>query len=534
VLVFSSCARFKPTVSRQIDQLRVPASGRRTELADAGSLKKLTPDENAIPSETVKPKAAVSQSVWKKLGGKEVDIAATEPVAATKDMGVVEEKLELPQSTFNTPAIKNVAFTAPLEDVPQLQQLPPAPVADGSQALPAAEIQPPISGDLTLAELEQLALGNNPTLVQAQAAITAAHGNWTQVGLYPNPQAGYQASEVGNDGKAGQQGAYVSQRFVTAGKLDLNRNTANYEITSANNDYETQQYRVLTSVRMGYYDVLIAQQRIELAKQLLTLSEKGVKVAEALVAAQQSAKVDLLQARVEANNSKVVLRQAVNDKKGALQRLESLIGSEQIQLSHLAGPWEPTPEKLTFSEVLANIQASSPELSAANANFYRAQAALQRARVQPTPDILTQLGAQYDYSSQYAIAGIQIGANLPLFNKNQGNIQIAQSELVAASRDIDRVQLDLKNRLADTMQAYNSSKYEMERYSKEIIPDAKLSLELVTSGYEKGEFGYNRLLTAQRTYFQTNIAYLEAVQAWWAAKLQIDGLLLSGGLNSQH
>ncbi|VAX36923.1 hypothetical protein MNBD_PLANCTO02-1622, partial [hydrothermal vent metagenome] len=78
-----------------------------------------------------------------------------------------------------------------------------------------------------------------------------------------------------------------------------------------------------------------------------------------------------------------------------------------------------------------------------------------------------------------------------------------------------------------------SSKYEIERYSKEIIPDAKSSLELVTSGYEKGEFDYNRLLTAQRTYFQTNIAYLQAIQSWWTAKLEIDGLLLRGGLNSQ-
>ncbi len=56
------------------------------------------------------------------------------------------------------------------------------------------------------------------------------------------------------------------------------------------------------------------------------------------------------------------------------------------------------------------------------------------------------------------------------------------------------------------------------------------SLRLVREGYSQGQFDFLRLLTTQRTYFQTNIAYLESVQQWWTAKLEIDGLLLFGGL----
>src|ERR1035437_4923745 len=44
---------------------------------------------------------------------------------------------------------------------------------------------------LTLAELEQLALSNNPTLVQAAGEIRAAAARKLQSGLYPNPTAGY-------------------------------------------------------------------------------------------------------------------------------------------------------------------------------------------------------------------------------------------------------------------------------------------------------------------------------------------------------
>ncbi|MGH9801183.1 MAG: hypothetical protein ACRD82_12530, partial [Blastocatellia bacterium] len=40
---------------------------------------------------------------------------------------------------------------------------------------------------LTLEALEQLALKNNPTLSQAEAAIQAAEGRRRQAGLWPNP-----------------------------------------------------------------------------------------------------------------------------------------------------------------------------------------------------------------------------------------------------------------------------------------------------------------------------------------------------------
>lgn len=49
---------------------------------------------------------------------------------------------------------------------------------------------------LTLAALEDMALRNNPTLVQARAQIEAARGRARQAGLLPNPLIGYTAEEV--------------------------------------------------------------------------------------------------------------------------------------------------------------------------------------------------------------------------------------------------------------------------------------------------------------------------------------------------
>ena len=74
---------------------------------------------------------------------------------------------------------------------------------------------------LTLAQLEQIALERNPTLSQAAMRIESARGQCQQVGLYPNPVAGYVSEEMGSGGTAGKQGAFVSQEIVTGGKLNL-------------------------------------------------------------------------------------------------------------------------------------------------------------------------------------------------------------------------------------------------------------------------------------------------------------------------
>ncbi|MCL4204224.1 MAG: hypothetical protein KJ000_17215 [Pirellulaceae bacterium] len=41
-----------------------------------------------------------------------------------------------------------------------------------------------------------------------------------------------------------------------------------------------------------------------------------------------------------------------------------------------------------------------------------------------------------------------------------------------------------------------------------------------------------RLLTAQQTFSRTNLAYVSRLRELWLATVQIDGLLLSGGLEA--
>ena len=116
---------------------------------------------------------------------------------------------------------------------------PPAAVAvhPVSQVIPAtatgvirpasAAEPPPAAASPGLDDLLALARTRHPELAAAAARVGEARGQMVQAGLYPNPTVGYSGNQI-NDGPgtAGQQGGFVSQEFVTGGKLKIAREAA--------------------------------------------------------------------------------------------------------------------------------------------------------------------------------------------------------------------------------------------------------------------------------------------------------------------
>lgn len=418
---------------------------------------------------------------------------------------------------------------------PATTELPQPPVSDNNSAVHEHEttiLEPlPHAGELTLEALEEMALASNPAIAQAAARVRALRGKWVQVGLPPNPTGGYSAGEVGNDGAGGQQGGYFGQQIITAKKLRRNRAIVAAEITRAEQQLAATQQRVLTDVRGSYYSALLAQRRVEVADKLVRFANEAVDASQALLNAEEIPLAGLLQTEVRQQNAKVFLQTAHNSRDQAWRQLSSVVGGPELPIQPLAGDVRQLPELLNWNEQLTRVQITSPEVSAAMAEVERARRALSRARVEPIPNINTQFSVQYDNASGYTIAGIQAGMPIPIWNRNQGGIRQAQAEVAQAMRNVDRVERDLQQRLAEAFRQYASAHVTAENYAREVLPRSQRTFELVQQGYAQGEVGYLDLLTAQQTYSQTNLAYLDALGELWRSYVQIDGLLLSNSLS---
>lgn len=431
----------------------------------------------------------------------------------------------------NASASENVVLPADFETIerqdPTESSLSTTETPDELLPTPIVQIE---NEGLTIEALEQIALANNPAVGQAAANVRALQGKYEQVGLPPNPTMGYVASEVGNDGFAGQQGGFAGQDFITGGKLAKNRAVVAAEIDKAEQVLSATRQRVLTDVRATYYRALVAQRRVELATTLVEATGKAVKASNDLLEAEEIPVAGLLQTEVEQQNAEVVLRMAENELSAAWQQLSAVVGEAEMSPQRLVGDPTALPSDLDWREAVDRITMLSPEMAAAVADLSRSRRALNRAYAEPVPDIGTQFTVQYDNSTDDTIAGIQVGMPLPIWNKNQGGIRQAQAEITAASQNIDRVALDLQNRLAATFREYANARTQAQTYATEILPRADRTFQLVQSGFALGELGYLDLLTAQRTYTQTNLAYLNSLNALWQSRTKIDGLLLEGSL----
>lgn len=398
--------------------------------------------------------------------------------------------------------------------------------------LPPAELKPETG--LSLAELEQMALSANPSLRRIQALVAAARANTVQVGLYPNPSIGYEGQQLGSGGLAEQHGVTFSQEFVRGGKLKLNRAVASRERMVIEQQLAAQQQRVRTDIRSAFYQVLLAQRQIEITEDLIRIDVEGVDSAEQLFRANEVGRADVLQAQLEAESARILLENARNRYNAAWQTLAAVLGDATFPPQPLAGELTAPPRELSFDDALAQLQFASPEVAAAALEVERACLALRRAQVEPVPNVSVAglVNWQDNGIGGDPDGGIAVSLPIPFFDKNQGAISRAAHEVAAARQALAQISLALQNRLAPVFEQFANATSQVKRYQDTIIPAAAESLSLTRQAYTAGETNYTTLLTAQRTYSETQLNYLQALGALRLAETQIDGLLLSGSLEN--
>jgi cobalt-zinc-cadmium efflux system outer membrane protein len=401
--------------------------------------------------------------------------------------------------------------------------------------LPPAEQAPaPARAALTLADLEQMAVRGNPTLAQAAAQVEAAQGRALQAGLYPNPTIGYNGEQIGLRGNAGpgeQQGLFLDQTFVTAGKLRLNR--AKYAQEAAEMDWQAtaQQYRVVNGVRVRFYQLLAMQRLLDVRAELLKVAEDAVTTTEELLNVGAANRPDLLQARIEARQERVALENARALYLAGWQQLAAFVGDPCLPVGRLEGDLEAvTP--LDWDTALAHLLEASPELQVGRAEVVRSQLALRREQVEPIPNVNLRASTGYDFEEdgRKMVASVQLGVRVPLFDRNQGNIRQAQAQLAYAQADLGRVELSLRQRLAREFGRYRTALATVETYRKENLPEAREAYELYLDSFRKRRAAWPQVLVAQRTYFQMSVDYLEALEQLRRSEVAILGLLLVDGL----
>jgi cobalt-zinc-cadmium efflux system outer membrane protein len=295
---------------------------------------------------------------------------------------------------FTSYLIRSIAFCCALmlavpiladETVVEEPLLLPSIAGESREEVPAETYAD--SGGLTLAGLESIALAQNPALARAAALVSAARGDYLQVGLMPNPSVGYEGQQLGSGGRAEQHGVTIGQEIVTAGKLRLSRAVAGQRIEVAQQEYTAARFRVLTDVRIAFYEALVAQRQGELAEELLKISAGFFTMAGQLEQAKEVGRIDVLQANLERQQAEMLVETSRQRYDAAWRRLAAATGSTELAPLPLVGAPFSDAAELPFQDALSTILSRSPETAAAAAQVDRAAAVLRRERAEPIPNV---------------------------------------------------------------------------------------------------------------------------------------------------
>ena len=421
------------------------------------------------------------------------------------------------------PPLPNVDSQSPPSE--QVTPLPaPSPTSDPSSR---AE-----SDGVSLESLEQWALQYHPTIAESAWFVEAGRWNQLQVGLPPNPTIGYVASEVGDEGRAGQQGGFVEQTFVRGDKLPLNRAVAEQEVQKLQSELTARRLRVLTDVRIAFYQLLALQERAHMLARMEQITQQAAETADQLFQARESPRTDYLLARIQWERVRLDRQSTERERQGAFRRLAARVGLETLPADSMLGDLEALGSELDWDQTWGSLRVTHPLLAAAQADVRRARWAVDRAHAEIVPDLTTQVAVQRDNSTGDTIVGIQAGVNLPIWNRNQGGIGKACAELRTAEQHVQHVELQLHERLATVFANYEAARIQVERYQSEILPQAGETQRLVAQGYRQGELSFLEYLTAQLTFFQSSVNYLDALRDYWTEYHRVSGLLLDANLEA--
>ncbi len=122
------------------------------------------------------------------------------------------------------------------------------------------------------------------------------------------------------------------------------------------------------------------------------------------------------------------------------------------------------------------------------------------------------------------LASVSIPLNF--FDRNQGNILSAKANVKSAQAQDQSLRLSLDKQAMEIWQTMDNARQEAMDYQKNILPSASKALEQAEYGYGRGAFSFLDLLDAQRTLFDVQESYLEALNVFYKNKSQID--MLSG------
>lgn len=418
-----------------------------------------------------------------------------------------------------------------------LPQQPSVPAPQAAKKPYSAEF---IQTDgLTVDRLIELGTNRRADLLAARQRLSIARGKLLQAGLRPNPTLNteygsprFLGGEAESDIKVG-----VSQLFELGGKRSRRVAVAELELNKAQADVSAIERAVSIEIRTAYTSALSAARQLDVLERLIAANEELLRVTEARLKEGDVAPLDTNLVRVENDRFKVQVIQVRNEFDTAMLQVRTLIGADINEVLKLAPqPDRPPRFDMGLTELSELALRTRPDLNAARISEEIGAARINLAKANATPNL--EAGVAYSKSNSIIDFPARIGGgsfpnndnslvfsvsvDIPVFNRNQGEIASATGEKIQATRDREFLESTVKRDVAVAYKKYRAAAESLVIYSTQIVPRSEENLRTVRASYGLGDFSVFEVVNEQRRLTENITNFNQVLKDYYNALTELE------------
>jgi outer membrane protein, heavy metal efflux system len=374
----------------------------------------------------------------------------------------------------------------------------------------------------TWQQIQDLFLKFNPALRAQQQSVVSNQAAEVTAGLRPNPT-------FQNDTTSATIGIY--QEFEIGGKRAARLRSARLATQISQTDAADTRRTLILALRQAYVSSLQAKSDLEFAQENLTNYQKTINLNKEMLQQGMIARADFLKIQLQMLQFQSDLDDATVEMKTAKAALRGLLGTANLAADFdIEGDLKAEPFERDLTELEKIAEQNRPDLKSAETGRLKAAADVRLAEANRWPD--PTIGASYLHTGNempgpswfepfypkgnssnamgLGIASIQI----PIFNRNQGEISRTRSEQIRAEFLAEAAKNQVIQDVESAYAAFVSSRERVRLYEDTYLSAAKESLDIEDYSFHKGGASILDFLDAERTYRATQLAYRQQLAAY--------------------
>jgi len=385
----------------------------------------------------------------------------------------------------------------------------------------------------TLISLDQaidLALAHNHSLKASRTLILQNEAQEITANLRPNPSLGADTQFVpffspqyfsgDNLNNVQQFDVGISYLFERGGKRQ-HRLAAARDATAVTRAQITDAERTLAfSVGQQFVSVLLAESQLEFALQDLKGFQQTVDISETQLKAGFIGEGDYLKIKLQLLQFQTDVSSARLAKKQALVALRGFLGFNAVPVDYdVIGDLAYEPLKGNGEDFQAKALRERPDYRAAVLGITAAESQASLAKANAKVDV----NGTYDFShvSGESTASLFANFELPIFNRNQGEIARTKHALTQAQEQEQAASDTVLSDVANAYEAVKSNEEVVQLYTSGYLKQAQDSRDITEYAYKRGAASLLDFLDAERSYRSVQLAYRQALASYMTALEQL-------------